>query len=111
LLWAIERDEVGDDAKQSKGRDQMKCTIVLATAFATALVGAPVVLASSEEDAKTDIAAQVRAQDHPCGTPEKAVRDEALSKPDAAVWILTCDNASYQVRLHPGMAADIEKLE
>jgi len=57
------------------------------------------------------VADQVRAQQHPCGTAEKAVRDEALSKPDAAVWILTCDNATYQVRLHPSMAADIKKLD
>ena len=67
--------------------------------------------AGAEEDAKTVIAAQVRAQHHPCSIPEKAVRDETLSKPDEAVWILACDNATYQVRLHLDMAAEIKKLE
>lgn len=67
-------------------------------------------LALAQEDPKTLIAEQVRLQQHDCGTPIEAVRDEALSKPDAAVWILTCDNAKYRVRLHPDMAADIEKL-
>ena len=89
----------------------MKHAALLATAFATAVAYAPIVSASAQEDAKSVIAAQVRAQQHPCGTPEKAVRDEALSKPHAAVWILTCDNASYQVRVHPDMAADIKKLK
>ena len=89
----------------------MKHATLLATAFATATAYAPIVSAIAQEDAKTVIAAQVRAQQHPCGTPEKAVRDESLSKPDAVVWVLTCDNASYQVRLHPDMAADIKKLD
>jgi hypothetical protein len=89
----------------------MKHAALLATAFATAVAYAPILSAIAQEDAKTVIADQVRAQQHPCGTPEKVVRDESLSKPDAAVWVLTCDNASYQVRLHPGMAADIKKLE
>lgn len=81
-------------------------TTVVATVFFLLVVPA-----FAEEDAKTLIAAQVRAQQHPCGTPEKAVRDKALSNPGAAVWILTCDNAAYQVRLHPHMAADIKKLD
>jgi hypothetical protein len=33
-----------------------------------------------------------------------------LSKPDLAVWILTCGNAAYRVRLDPDMAARITKL-
>jgi len=89
----------------------MKTTAHFATALAVAFASVLVLPANAQEDAKTVIATQVRAQQHPCGTPEKAVRDEVLSKPDAAVWILTCDNATYQVRLHPGMAADIKKLE
>ena len=89
----------------------MKHIFIPATALATALACAPVVSASAEEGAKTVIAAQVRDQGHPCGTPEAAVRDETLSKPGEAVWTLTCDNASYQVRLIPDMAADITKLK
>jgi hypothetical protein len=89
----------------------MKHIFIPATALATALACAPIVLANAEEDAKAVIAAHVRVQGHPCGTPEAAVRDETLSKPGEAVWTLTCDNASYQVRLIPDMAADITKLK
>jgi hypothetical protein len=100
-----------DGVQEPIGTYDMKTTALFATALAVAFASVPVLPASAQEDAKIVIATQVRAQQHPCGTPEKAVRDEALSKPDAAVWILTCDNATYQVRLHPGMAADIKKLE
>jgi len=89
----------------------MKYTAYFVTALAVFSFGSPVLPASAQENAKTIVADQVRAQQHPCGTAEKAVRDETLSKPDAAVWILTCDNATYQVRLHPSMAADIKKLD
>ncbi len=89
----------------------MKHIVQFAATLAAAIVAALVVPAGAQEDAKTVIAEQVRAQQHPCGTPEKAVRDEALSKPDEAVWVLTCDNATYQVRLHPDMAADIKELK
>lgn len=89
----------------------MKHIVQFAATLAAAIVAALIVPAGAQEDAKTVIAEQVRAQQHPCGTPEKAVRDEALSKPDEAVWVLTCDNATYQVRLHPDMAADIKELK
>ena len=89
----------------------MKRISVPAATLGIALSASLPVPAIAEEDAKAIIADQVRSQQHPCGTAEEAVRDEALSKPDAAVWILTCDNAKYQVRLHPGMAADIKKIE
>jgi len=89
----------------------MKHSVLFATTLTAAFAVASVVPAGAEEDAKTMIAAQVRGQQHPCGTPEKAVRDKTLSKPDETAWILTCDNATYQVRLRPDMAAEIKKLE
>jgi hypothetical protein len=100
-----------DGAQEPIGWSDMKTIALFATALAVAFAKVPVLPASAQEDAKIVIATQVRAQQHPCGTPEKAVRDEALSEPDAAVWILTCDDATYQVRLHPSMAADIKKLK
>jgi hypothetical protein len=36
-----------------------------------------------------------------------AVRDEANSKPDQAAYVLTCADASYNVRLIPDMAAEV----
>ena len=42
--------------------------------------------------------------------PVSAERDAALSRPDEAVWILKCQNASYRVRLIPDLAARVEPL-
>jgi hypothetical protein len=54
------------------------------------------------------IAAQVRTQGHPCDEPRRAERDVRASKPNQAVWLLTCSNATYVVTLVPDMAARIE---
>jgi hypothetical protein len=56
------------------------------------------------------IAAQIRAQGYRCDAPVSAERDAALSRPDQAVWILKCQNASYRVRLIPDLAARVEPL-
>ena len=93
-----------------KGLIAMKHSALISTALAVTITGTLIVPAISQEDAKTMIATQVRAQQHPCATAENAARDEELSKPDSEVWILTCDNATYQVRLRPDMAAEIMKL-
>jgi hypothetical protein len=57
------------------------------------------------------IAAQVRLQGHRCDEPLSATRDTALSKPNEAVWVLKCANASYRLTLIPNMAARVERLE
>lgn len=56
------------------------------------------------------IAVQIRKQGYECTNPSKAKRDEQVSKPDLPVWILTCENATYRVRLVGNMADRIEKL-
>ena len=65
-------------------------------------------LANSQTPAY-DVAAQVRTQGYRCDPPTTARRDVRLSKPDSAVWVLQCRNASYRVRLVPDMAAHITK--
>ena len=57
------------------------------------------------------LAAQVRLQGHRCDEPLSATRDAALSKPNEAVWVLKCANASYRLRLTPDMAAKVERLD
>jgi hypothetical protein len=57
------------------------------------------------------IAAQIRKQGFPCDNPDKAVRDPQLSKPDLPVWILTCENATYRVRLVGDLTDRVEKLK
>ena len=56
------------------------------------------------------IATEIRHQGFRCDDPHSAVRDEAASQPDITVWIITCDNATYRVRLIPDMGAQIEPL-
>jgi hypothetical protein len=57
------------------------------------------------------IADQIRDQGYACNESLSAERDPTYSRPDEPVWILDCDNATYRVRLVPGMAADVERLD
>jgi hypothetical protein len=65
---------------------------------------------SAQQTAAAVIAAQIRALGYRCDEPITANRDAELSKPDEAVWILKCQNATYRVRLIPDMAARVEQL-
>jgi hypothetical protein len=65
---------------------------------------------SAQQTPADGIAAQIRAQGYRCDVPIGAERDPALSRPDEAVWILKCRNATYRVRLIPDMAARVEQL-
>ena len=57
------------------------------------------------------IADQVRDQGFPCNKSQTVERDPTYSRPDEPVWILKCDDATYRVRLIPGMAANIVRLD
>ena len=56
------------------------------------------------------LADQLRLQGFACAHPKKATRDAAASKPHEAVWVVTCEDDTYRMRLIPDMAAKIEKL-
>ncbi|HEU4380107.1 MAG TPA: hypothetical protein VFR73_16160 [Hyphomicrobiaceae bacterium] len=66
--------------------------------------------AQAQESAKDIIAAHIRMQGYACEKPISAERDQSLSRPDEAVWLLKCENHSYQVRLIPDMAAKVSPL-
>ena len=76
-------------------------------AIALLLNGRP---CSAQQTPADGIAAQIRAQGYRCDAPVSAERDAALSRPDEAVWILKCQNATYRVRLNPDLAARVEQL-
>jgi len=82
--------------------------LVCVSIFAV-LIGMP--CSSRSQTPTGDVAAQVRSQGYACDEPVTAKRDVRLSKPDLAVWILNCRNATYRVRLHPDMAAHVIKLK
>jgi hypothetical protein len=65
---------------------------------------------SAQQTPADGIAAQIRVQGYRCDAPISAERDAALSRPDEAVWILKCQNATYRVRLIPDLAARVEQL-
>lgn len=67
--------------------------------------------AEDADSAKDDIAAQIRRQGYACDQPQSATRDTQASKPDEAVWVLRCEDASYRVRLMPDMAAQVERID
>jgi hypothetical protein len=67
--------------------------------------------AAEHETAKEIVAVQIRKQGFPCDDPQDAKRDLQASKPDEAVWVLQCENATYRVRFVPDMAAQVERVE
>ena len=66
---------------------------------------------AEDETPANIIAAQIRKQGYACDNAQSAVRDPQLSKPDLPVWILTCGNATYRVRLVGNMTDSVEKLD
>lgn len=80
--------------------------LVLAVLFAFAAPAA----ADDDSTAATIIADQVRDQGFACSEPVTADKDEASSKPDVPVYVLTCGNGSYRVEVIPDMAAKITAL-
>lgn len=66
--------------------------------------------ASAQATAADIVAAHIRSQGYPCDAPQAAKRDPRASKPDEPVWLLTCANARYRVRLVPDMAAAVEQI-
>lgn len=79
------------------------------------ILSAAVMLAESvhaqEIPASKIIADQVRDQGYTCNKSLTVERDPTYSRPDEPVWILKCDNATYRVRLVPGMAANVVRLD
>jgi hypothetical protein len=62
------------------------------------------------QNPQDELAAQVRIQGFACDKAQGATRDKKRSKPDYAVWVLKCSNATYRVSRAPDMAAKIEPL-
>ncbi|WP_271558200.1 MULTISPECIES: hypothetical protein [unclassified Bradyrhizobium] len=65
---------------------------------------------AAQETPQSMLAAQIRMQGFACDKPLGAVRDRQRSKPDHAVWVLKCGNATYRVNRAPDMAAKVEPL-
>ena len=64
----------------------------------------------AQEEPKDIIAAQIRSQGYACNSTQSAERDAEASAANQAVWMLSCQNASYRVTLIPNLAAKVEKV-
>ena len=72
----------------------------------------PAVFAQTASETPPEmLAAQVRMQGIPCDKSLSATQDKKRSKPDHAVWVLKCSNATYRVSRAPDMAARVERLK
>lgn len=80
--------------------------IILAGALASGVAS----VQAAEETVQGMLAAQIRLQGFACDKPLAAARDAKRSRPDHAVWVLTCSNANYRVSRAPDMAAKVEPL-
>ena len=65
---------------------------------------------SAQEPTRDVLAAQIRDQGYRCNKPLSADKDLKRSRPDGAVWVLRCKNATYRLRLVPDMAARVQRL-
>lgn len=66
---------------------------------------------SANNEAAAIVATQLRAQGYKCEDPHDGQHDKDASIPGEQVWIVTCDNATYRVRLVPDQAAKVEVLD
>ena len=80
-----------------------------ASIFAALAVLASTAAAHAQKP-RDELAAQVRIQGFACDKAIGATRDKKRSKPDYAVWVLKCSNATYRVSRAPDLAAKIEPL-
>ena len=66
---------------------------------------------TAAERPQDELAAQVHLQGFTCDKALGATRDRKQSRPDYAVWVLKCTNATYRIGRAPDMAAKVEPLQ
>ncbi|TYO65112.1 hypothetical protein FXV83_18120 [Bradyrhizobium hipponense] len=87
-------------------------TISASLSIGILLDGFSVSLAQTANERPQDmLAAQIRMQGFACDKPLGASKDKKRSKPDHAVWVLKCGNASYRISRAPDMAAAVTRLK
>ena len=69
------------------------------------------VCAQQESEEIRVIADQLRSQGYACNNPSSAVRMAAESTPGEPTYLVTCENATYQVQLTPDQAAHVVQIK
>lgn len=67
--------------------------------------------AQEESVEMTVLADQIRSQGYPCSSPVSAERVAVESVQDEPVYLLKCEDATYQIRLIPDQAAKVTRME
>lgn len=113
LCPALDIHHIGFDTRESVRRraEKIMRTLVGVVAAAALLVQPATGTAETGANATAAnlVATQVREQGFECREPVSAEREPPLD--GDAVWILTCSNVTYRVRLVPDMAAHIETID
>lgn len=84
--------------------------VALAILGSVAAGGMALAAGVQDKDTADILATQLRDQGYACDQPKSAEQDTQASKPGEAVWVVQCEGAKYRMRLHPDMAAEIERL-
>lgn len=67
--------------------------------------------ADARVEAKDIVAIQLRAQGIPCTNPERVIKDGPDSRPDEAAWVITCEEATYRVKLIPHIGSRVQVID
>jgi hypothetical protein len=78
---------------------------------ATLTCGLALAIAQDETVEITVLADQVRSQGFACSNPSSAERLAKESAPEEPVYLLKCENATYQLRLIPDQAAQVTEIK
>ena len=85
---------------------------LIALLVLTAFVPVHIAGAVAQEQAEIAVVAdQVRSQGYACANPSSAERIAAQSAPEEPVYLLICEDATYEVRLVPDQAAKVTKVK
>jgi hypothetical protein len=67
---------------------------------------------AAQDRSQADLVADaVRDRGHACARVVSAERDETASRPDEAVWLLTCSDGRYRVRFAGDTGPQVERLD
>jgi hypothetical protein len=103
---------VRDGSERTNGAVMKTFRVGMGICLALVLMGGTVssVAQPARETPPDILAVQLRSQGYVCQNPQNATRDGDQSRPDQAVWLVTCEDGTYRMRLTPGMAAKVERL-
>lgn len=65
----------------------------------------------SDIQASRIVAIQLRAQGIPCTKPSNVIKDLVETSRDEMTWIITCQEATYRVKLIPHIGSKVDILD